>query len=47
VGALLRLDEPLSHQPMNSATRLDSPTLGIPLPTAAAAAASAADPAKR
>jgi len=42
LGALFGWGEPPTGQPMSAATRLDSPSIGIPLPTAAAASAAAA-----
>lgn len=40
------LFEAPSGRPMNQATRLDSPSLGIPVPTASSRAASAATPSR-
>ena len=42
LGVLFGWGEPPTGQPMSAATRLDSPSIGIPLPTAAAASAAAA-----
>ena len=44
VSARITNPEPPSNQPMNAAKRLDSPELGIPLPTAATFAKPASAP---